>query len=186
MMLNKRFFIMSVFIILSFYSVFAYYDYQYSCLEVQLRETKATMQSDAEKHNAEYNALCDDNATLQGELDITKQTISDLTNEEYEFIYLGDFKITHYCDESYEHICGYGNHMTASGKPTEIGVTAAADWSVLPKGSVVYIAGVGFREITDVGGAVNGKHIDVLVDTHETAMDLGVKTKDVWLLIKKS
>ena len=104
---------------------------------------------------------------------------------EYELVYMGDFKITYYCDEEYKHICGYGDHMTASGKSTEIGWTAAADWDVLPNGSVVYIEGIGFREISDVGGAVNGKHIDVLVEEHNEALDFGTDHEGVWLLIKK-
>ena len=113
------------------------------------------------------------------------ETILALKSIEYELVYIGKFKVTYYCDDKYEHICGYGDHMTASGKPTEIGWTAAADWDVLPNGSVVYISGVGFREIADVGGAINGKHIDVLVEKHNEALDLGASNKDVWCLIKK-
>lgn len=118
------------------------------------------------------------------ELGAANATISDLKAIEYELVYMGDFKITYYCDERRNHICG-GNGVTASGKETEVGVTAAADWNVLPNGSVVYIDGVGFREITDVGGAVNGNHIDVLVQGHNEALDRGVEHQDVWLLIKK-
>lgn len=130
-------------------------------------------------------------AILASELDIAtkeltdaNEAIAELTNSEYEFVYMGDFKITYYCDERYSHICG-GNGVTASGKNTEVGWTAAADWSVLPKGSVVYIYGVGFREIQDVGGAVNDNHIDVLVQEHQEALNFGTDYNDVWLLIKK-
>lgn len=112
-------------------------------------------------------------------------TINDLKNDEYELIYVGDFKITYYCDERYPHICG-GNGVTASGKPTEVGVTAAVDWSVLPKGSKIYIQNVGWREVQDVGGAVNGKHVDVLVHNHQEALNLGTSTEGVWLLVEKS
>lgn len=119
-------------------------------------------------------------------LDETNHAILALQDTEYELIYMGEFKITRYCDEEYEHICGYGDSMTASGSPTEVDWTAAADWDVLPNGSLVYITGIGFREITDVGGDVNGKHIDVLVQNHDNALDLGVDYKDVWLLIEKS
>lgn len=111
-------------------------------------------------------------------------TISDLKNTEYKLVYMGGFKITHYCDEEFEHVCGYGDHLTASGKATEVGWTAAADWDVLPNGSVVYISSVGFRKITDVGGAVNGRHIDVLVEKHDEALDLGTSYEDVWILVK--
>ena len=111
-------------------------------------------------------------------------TINELKSNEYKLVYMGDFKITYYCDERRDHICG-GNGVTASGKKTEVGVTAAADWSVLPKGSKVYIEGIGWREIQDVGGGVDGKHIDVLVKTHKEALSLGTDREGVWLLIKK-
>lgn len=119
-------------------------------------------------------------------LDTANDTISALKNTEYKLVYMGDFKITYYCDEEFEHICGYGDHLTASGKSTEVGWTAAADWSVLPEGSVVYISGVGFREITDVGGAVKGERIDVLVEKHDEALGSGTSFEDVWLLIKNN
>ena len=118
-------------------------------------------------------------------LERANKIVTDLKNTEYELVYMGDFKITYYCDEEYEHICGYGDHMTASGKSTEIGWTAAADWNVIPNGSMIYISNVGFREVTDVGGAVNGKHIDVLVQDHDEALELGTNMEDVWILVKK-
>ena len=121
---------------------------------------------------------------LEQEFNAASQTIADLKSDEYELVYMGDFKISYYCDDRYLHTCG-GTGVTASGKKTEVGVTAAADWSVLPKGSIVYIEDVGFREIQDKGGAVRGNHIDVLVDLHSTAQLLGVHDEGVWLLVKK-
>ena len=125
------------------------------------------------------------NKQLQDELLITTSDLSTLKSDEHELVYLGDFKITYYCDARYPHTCG-GSGVTKSGKPTEVGVTAAADWSVLPKGSIVYIEGIGFREIQDVGGGVKNNHIDVLVQNHSEALSLGVNTKDVWILVKKT
>ena len=131
--------------------------------------------------NATHSELDEANKTIN---DLNK-TIVDLKSEEYKLVYLGNYKITHYCDERYPHICG-GNGMTASGKPTEIGWSAAADWDVIPKGTIIYVQGVGWREVQDVGGGVNGDHIDVLVEKHTEAMTLGTKHKGVWMLIKKS
>lgn len=126
-----------------------------------------------------------DYVTLEHEFNNVNQTIEDLKSDEYELVYMGDFKITYYCDDRFLHTCG-GTGVTASGKKTEVGVTAAADWSVLPKGSMVYISGLGFKEISDKGGAVKGNHIDVLVADHYTALQLGVHNEDVWLLVKKN
>jgi 3D (Asp-Asp-Asp) domain-containing protein len=111
--------------------------------------------------------------------------INELKSDEYKLVYVGNFYITYYCDERYSHICG-GSGLTASGKPTEVGWSAAADWSVLPKGSVVYIEGLGFREIQDVGGGVDGRHIDVLVATHDEALRLGTTSSGAWILVKKN
>ncbi len=122
---------------------------------------------------------------LNKELDTANTTISDLKSDEYMLVYAGEFKITYYCDERRKHICG-GNGVTASGKPTEIGWTVAADWNVLTKGSLIYIDGIGFREVQDVGGAVNNKHIDVLVKEHQEALNLGVDREDVWIVVKKN
>jgi 3D (Asp-Asp-Asp) domain-containing protein len=120
----------------------------------------------------------------QNELEKTNAIIGDLKSDEYELVYMGEYKISYYCDERYSHICG-GSGKTASGKPTNVGITAAGDWSVLPKGSIIYIENIGWREIQDKGGAVNGKHIDVLVGLHQEANRLGKDQEDVWLLVKK-
>lgn len=125
------------------------------------------------------------NKQLQDKLLIATSDLNTLKSDEYELVNLGEFKITYYCDQRYSHVCG-GSGITKSGKPTEVGVTAAADWSVLPKGSIVYIEGIGFREIQDVGGSVKNNHIDVLVQDHSQALKLGVNTKSVWILVKKT
>lgn len=122
---------------------------------------------------------------MSKELEEVNVELNDLKSDEYELVYMGDYKITYYCDERYSnHICG-GSGITASGKSTEVGWTAAADWNVLPNGSIVYICGVGFREIQDKGSAVSNKHIDVLVEKHQEALELGTSYNGVWLLIKK-
>jgi 3D (Asp-Asp-Asp) domain-containing protein len=63
-------------------------------------------------------------------------------------------------------------------------VTAAADWDVLPPGSIVYIEGVGERVIQDKGGAVRGNHIDLYIPDLEDALEWGVQERDVYLIEK--
>lgn len=157
----------------------------------QLDKCIAIMQNDLELTNEELvvtqenlRVEIDKSIELSEDLEVANNTIADLKSEEYELIYLGDFKITYYCDSRFSHICG-GNGVTASGKPTEVDVTAAADWSILPNGSKVYIQNVGWREIQDIGGGVNGKHVDVLVNTHSEALSFGTSIEGVWLLIRK-
>lgn len=149
----------------------------------------------AQENIYQYRELCEAlEAQLQYEYEVNEYlemdlaeanaTVANLKSEEYEIIYMGDFKITYYCDERESHICG-GNGITASGEETVVGITAAADWSILPQGSKVYIEGVGFREIQDVGGAVEGNHIDVLVETHDDALLRGTHNEGIWLFVEK-
>lgn len=114
-----------------------------------------------------------------------KQEIESLKSPGVEFMYLGSYKITYYCDERYEHICG-GSGVTASGAPTDVGTTIAVDPNVIPYGTEVYIEGIGYRTAQDRGGAVNGNHIDVLVATHDEALSKSVTNNDVWVVIKKN
>lgn len=126
------------------------------------------------------------NNNLSQELEIAQTTISDLKNTEYEVIYYNDFKITHYCNELYNHICG-GNSVTASGTTVEVGRTVAVDPSIIPYGTNLYIEGYGFRIAEDCGGAVNGHQIDVVVQTHDEAMALGNKHNvGVWILLPQN
>ena len=113
-------------------------------------------------------------------------TIEDLKNTGYKLVYLGDFKVTHYCTEKREHICGTGNGITATGTQVTAGRTIAVDPKVIPYGTKVYIEGYGWRIAEDCGGAVKGNRIDMAVDTHAQAISMGIKTGGVWVLIKTS
>ena len=62
--------------------------------------------------------------------------------------------------------------VTASGGPARIG-TVAADTSVLPLGTVVYIAGFGWGRVEDRGSAVRGGRLDIWFDDHEKARRWG-------------
>lgn len=95
----------------------------------------------------------------------------------------GVFFCTAYCTEQYQHICGEGRGITASGQPIQAGVTVAADQSIFPYGTVLYIEGIGIRIVQDKGGAVQGNHLDVAVDTHENALAWsGYGNHRVWII----
>lgn len=95
----------------------------------------------------------------------------------------GVFFCTAYCTEQYQHICGEGRGITASGQPIQAGVTVAADQSIFPYGTVLYIEGVGIRIVQDKGAGVQGTHLDVAVDTHENALTWsGYGEHRVWIL----
>lgn len=97
--------------------------------------------------------------------------------------YLGAFMCTAYCCERYPHICGTGDGITAIGTEATPGRTIAADWSILPPGSVVYIVGVGIRTVEDKGSAVTGKQLDIAVAMHSEALTwAGYGPHDVYLI----
>ena len=95
-------------------------------------------------------------------------------------VYAGKYKVTHYCACT---ICTWGSGITASGKPVAEGMIAA-DWGVLPKGTVVYIQrgeNLVKKVVEDRGGAINGKIIDVYVPSHGQALQMGVYYADLWV-----
>ena len=92
----------------------------------------------------------------------------------------GTFKVTHYCACT---ICTWGSGITASGKHVAEGMIAS-DWSVLPQGTKVYIKrGDSLIEkvVEDRGGAINGNIIDVYVNSHEYALQLGVYYAEIYV-----
>jgi 3D (Asp-Asp-Asp) domain-containing protein len=111
-------------------------------------------------------------------------TIDELKSNEYKLVYIGDFKLTHYCCEKYEHICGTGSGITATGTKVTAGRTIAVDPKVIPYGTKVYIEGYGWRTAEDCGGAVKNKQIDIAVETHSKAWSMGTKSGGVWMLVK--
>lgn len=164
------------------------------CLSVQLYKTNTQLNSANEKIIAIEKDLDESNQKLdecnkeldecKGKLKKAKTTIKDLKSDEYEFIYLGEYKLTYYCDMRFSHICG-GSGITATGKPTEVGTTIAVNPNDIPYGSKVYIEGIGFRSADDTGGGIGRKHIDVLVKTHDEALSQTLLKSGVWLLVKK-
>jgi len=71
------------------------------------------------------------------------------------------------------------------GKPKEVGMTAsgarahpgtvAADTSVLPFGTIVYVEGYGYGRVEDRGGAIKGNKLDLWFSSHDEALKWGRK-----------
>ena len=72
--------------------------------------------------------------------------------------------------------------ITSSGAMTRPG-TLAADTSIYPYGTVMYIPGYGYGRVEDTGGAIKGQHIDLYRPNHWFARHWGVRSKRVkiWL-----
>ncbi len=73
---------------------------------------------------------------------------------------------------------------TATGTTTTEGRTIAADFQVLPPGTVVWIEGIGRRVVEDCGGAVKGNHIDLYFESASAAVKFGRQRLKVTVLQK--
>ena len=97
---------------------------------------------------------------------------------------LRECTVTYYCCEKRPHICGSGTGKTATGTDVTAGRSAAVDPSVIPLGAEIYVDygdGILHQYIAeDTGSAVLGGHIDLAVQTHEEALELGTAVATVW------
>ena len=101
---------------------------------------------------------------------------------------LGIFTVTAYCP--CEKCCGKWsnpeNPITASGAQAVEGMTVGADWSTIPKGSKIYIEGVGARTVQDkpakwIIGKYDGKILDLYFSSHDGALKFGKQELEVWI-----
>ena len=102
----------------------------------------------------------------------------DVQEKEIYSDYLGRFTISHYCAENYPHICNNGDSTyTATGAVATVGRTVAVDPNVIPYGTKLLINGQ-IYVAEDTG--VKGNRIDILVPTHDEALQRGVYDCDVY------
>lgn len=126
----------------------------------------------------------DEPVTLTFDDNATPDDIYDdiIVNVESKLIDLGEYTITHYCRENYPHICNNGDSSTTStGVAPTLGRTIAVDPSVIPYGTKVVIDGHIYTA-EDCGGAIKNNRIDICVDTHEEALQLGKFTTEVYIV----
>jgi 3D (Asp-Asp-Asp) domain-containing protein len=122
------------------------------------------------------------NAELEVENDILGRQLRQC---ELDKQYVGEFEITYYTagpestGKTPDHPA-YG--ITRSGTTVKEGQTIAADWTVLPEGTKVYIEGVGERIVEDTGGAIVGQAIDVYVEDVNEALENGRHMARVWIV----
>lgn len=86
---------------------------------------------------------------------------------------LEDFEITGYSTDDYSiNVPKWRDGKTASNKRVRPGF-CAADWNVLPKGSVIIIDNFGICVIEDKGGAIKGNKIDIFFEDVREAKKWG-------------
>ena len=99
-------------------------------------------------------------------------------------VFLGEYTLTAYCACS--KCCGvWANGYTATGTLATEGRTIAVDPDVIPYGTRVLLIwpdGTQHSYIAeDCGGGVNGNHIDVFFNDHQTARVFGVQSAMAYL-----
>lgn len=99
-------------------------------------------------------------------------------------VFLGEFTLTAYCPGRC--CCGKcASGYTATGTLATEGRTIAVDPDIIPYGTRVLLIwpdGTQHSYIAeDCGGGVNGNHIDVFFDSHQTARVFGVQSAMVYM-----
>ena len=92
---------------------------------------------------------------------------------------LGNFTATHYC--SCAKCCGTETGETATGTQATAGRTIAVDPEIIPLGSKVIINNKVYIA-EDTGGAIKGNRIDIYCESHQEALELGIKKVKVYLI----
>ena len=111
-----------------------------------------------------------------------REVVEPSTEAEDELIDLGEFRITAYC--ACPVCCGeWADGITYTGTVATEGRTIAVDPGVIPLGSVVEINGAEYVA-EDIGGAIDGNHIDIYFNDHNDALVWGVQDLNVFLLSK--
>lgn len=159
----------------------------------------SAQEAEMEPENAQPVQLIPTDGSLPGD-DVPALVRCALTEEEIEAaenemieeallaraVRLEDVLVTHYdcCLEC----CGKTDGITASGLRATPGVTVAVDPDVIPLGADVLVdygdgTDLHYYRADDVGGAVKGNHIDLCVESHEKADELGRRQATVWWVI---
>ena len=159
------------------------------CLFDELHRVNVKLETLLEAHN-ETRSILDEIRAEIDEKDVSQANIPAKekveenplkieNTSEAEKAYLGEFRITHYCHCAK---CNgkWANQPTASGVMPEVGRTIAVDPTVVPLGSVVEINGKEYVA-EDTGSAIKGNRIDIFVESHELALDLGRYYADVYM-----
>lgn len=122
------------------------------------------------------------NIEIYIETDEDMQQLKELMLEWLEEWNVDVFKTTSYAPldpNAVEGMCFSGDPtVTASGAKVKIGETAAGG-PALPFGTRIFVEGFGWRTITDRGGAIGNKNVDVAVWSKADAYGFGRQDRTV-------
>lgn len=94
----------------------------------------------------------------------------------------GIFCISGYCGCK---ICSGGHNLTYSGVVPTSSHTISADLDRFPLGTKLLIDGTVYT-VEDMGGGVTGDRLDIYFDTHQEALDYGLKKIEVFSVLEEN
>lgn len=138
-----------------------------------------------EQQTERIRFLHDENMQLAHELDqlkhkdtiITPADLPAFSEPQKPLVSLGMFEVTAYCHCAI--CCGREGQLTASGTYPATGRTIGVDPDILPYGTEVVINGHKYVA-EDTGGAMQGRHIDIFMNSHEEALQFGRQQIEVF------
>lgn len=155
-----------LFLILLFYFLFSF--------SLQKTEVITKEQQEQQKEQEEKQTYLQEQVYLQKQVQKEeRKQIQAIEQKKYEIRIM---EVTAYApldSNAVEGVCFSGDpSVTASGAPVIIGETAAAG-NIFPFGTKLYIEEFGWRTVTDRGGMVSDRQLDVAVATQKEALEWG-------------
>lgn len=129
-----------------------------------------------------HEAWCSEAFVDERTHEIVEPEIEEPMDEDTEVVrYINEFKLTYYdcCPQCTDY---YYINQTASGTTPTAHRTIAADTSILPMGTHVYIEGLGEYVVEDTGSAINGYVLDVYVNNHSEIPSCGIEYRKVYVI----
>lgn len=108
-------------------------------------------------------------------------TVKKETENDRKGVSLGIFTTTGYCPGE---CCGGSSGMTYSGTIPQASHTLSADLNKFPIGTKLMINDIVYT-VEDMGSSVRGDWLDIFYDTHEEAVEHGMKKEEVFTVVEE-
>ena len=122
--------------------------------------------------------ICGSESSEEEDEVILSETSEDIQDTEGEFVSLGMFTTTGYCNCEQ---CSGGHSLTYAGTAPRAEHTLSADLNLFPIGTQLMLDGIIYT-VEDMGSSVNGNIIDIFYDCHQDAEAHGMQIQEVFAI----
>lgn len=122
--------------------------------------------------------ICGSETSKEEDEIILNETPEDIQDTADEFVSLGMFTTTGYCNCEQ---CSGGHSLTYAGTVPQAEHTLSADLNLFPIGTQLMVDGIIYT-VEDMGSSVNGNKIDIFYDSHQDAEAHGMQLQEVFAL----